>query len=462
MPSASSILALVAAGALRASVAGFSPPAPTHVLGGTARPPSSHRPRPRRSSLVLREVATDTTQDEAVSDPASLVYYDDYLDPANSAGVVCARGVCVLPDDDDDYDLSAPPDDSSRRTPPSSSIVDAFLGSYLGPRLLLAFASVLYGTNFPLGAMMNDALPPSAATSARMVLASLALSPFLFRLEAKLAPKALLCGCFTAMGYITQSLSLVDTSPAKVAFLGAATVVVCPALEVLVNKKDMSVSKQPQTWLAATLCLMGVGILELYDPSGATPAADIFSQVGTGDGLAILQAVGFGTSFFLTERMMTQVPGQALPITAVQVSVTAFLCMVWSISDGWVGSEGAESYGIPAMFLDPSLRTAALAVAWTGLATTALNRFVETTALGKMKSAEASVILATEPLWASLFASLWLGENFGANDYVGGALIVAACVATALTRDDFRRFGILSRDTQTEKERLRKTEGSFE
>ena len=70
--------------------------------------------------------------------------------------------------------------------------------------------------------------------------------------------------------------------------------------------------------------------------------------------------------------------------------------------------------------------------------TTALNRFVETTALGKMKSAEASVILATEPLWAALFAALWLSTDFGANDYIGGALIVAACLATSLQKDDFK------------------------
>ena len=92
---------------------------------------------------------------------------------------------------------------------------------------------------------------------------------------------------------------------------------------------------------------------------------------------------------------------------------------------------------MPAMFLDPSLQTAALAVAWTGLATTALNRVIETSALGKMKSAEASVILATEPLWAALFAALWLSEDFGTNDYVGGALIVLACLATALQKENF-------------------------
>lgn len=444
--------------------AGFAPPAsPSSALRRITSSPSN----PRNDALVLREVVADadTTQDEAVSDPASIVYYDDFLDPENPTGVVCARGVCVLPDDDDDdddLDLSAPPSEAKRK---ERSMVDGFLGSYLGPRLLLAFASVLYGTNFPLGAMMNDSLPPSAATSARMLLASVALSPFLFKLEGELAPVALLCGCFTAMGYITQSLSLVDTSPATVAFLGAATVIVCPTLEVLVNRKDMSLSNAPQTWLAATLCILGVGILELYDPTGATAASDVFSQIGVGDGLAILQAVGFGTSFFLTERMMTRVPGQALPITAVQVSVTALLCMAWSVSDGWVGAENAGSYGVPAMFLDPTLRTAALAVAWTGLITTALNRFIETTALGRMKSAEASVILATEPLWASLFAALWLQEDFGANDYIGGALIVGACLATALKKDDFRGFGDFfddGNDEDTTNTKPLEAKGSFE
>ena len=133
--------------------------------------------------------------------------------------------------------------------------------------------------------------------------------------------------------------------------------------------------------------------------------------------------------------------------------------------DGWVGTDGAESFGVPAMFLDPTLRTAALAVAWTGLITTALNRFIETTALGKMKSAEASVILATEPLWASLFAALWLKEDFGANDYIGGALIVGACLATALKKDDFSAFGDFFADDNKEDDSNKKIEageGSFE
>ena len=177
------------------------------------------------SSVSALNVQPPTIQDEQVDSPASVVFYDDVLDDDIPNGVVCARGVCVLADFDDDFE-----GDNNIPSVDDQSIVDKVLNSYLGPRALLAFASILYGTNFPLGAIMNEALPPSAATSSRMVLAAMALSPFLPKLSPKLAGSALLCGCFTALGYTTQSLALVDVSPATVAFLGAVTVVVCPQL----------------------------------------------------------------------------------------------------------------------------------------------------------------------------------------------------------------------------------------
>lgn len=377
---------------------------------------------------------TTTTQDPTVDAPASLVYYDDMP----SGGVVCARGVCVLADTTVDTTTTDAVQTVAGKVEPKS-ILNQILNSYLGPRVLLAGASVLYGTNFALGAIMNEAMPPSAATAARMVMAALALLPFLFKLNPALSLPAALCGCFTGLGYITQSLSLVDTSPATVSFIGAAVVLVCPVLEFAVDKKPLGLKDAPQTWLAAALCLLGVGMLELYDPTTGTLGIE---AVGFGDFLAFLQAVGFGTSFFLTERMMRDRPDQALPITAVQVSMSAFLCMLWCFIDGWMVDTDTSSsmYTLPNMFFEPSLTNAALAVAWTGLVTTAMNRVIETTALGKVTSAEASVILATEPLFAALFSAWLLAENFGLNDYVGGVMIVAACFATALQPSDFDRF----------------------
>jgi hypothetical protein len=132
---------------------------------------------------------------------------------------------------------------------PQSTLIEGILSTYLGPRVILGLVAVLYGTNFPLGAIMNDNLPASAATSSRMVLASLALFPFLLQLKPSLRTQVLIGGAFVSMGYISQSVALIDTSPALVSFLGSTTVLVCPILQWLVDKKPMGIKDVPQTWM---------------------------------------------------------------------------------------------------------------------------------------------------------------------------------------------------------------------
>ena len=149
-----------------------------------------------------------TSTDEEKATTAAAAAEDD-LD------VICARGVCVLPDDEID-------EETNEIIPPSKPGLSF---AFVWPRALLLVCSVLYGTNFPLGRLMNDALPPSAATSARLLLATIALSPFLLKLKPNLRGTAALCGTFTALGYVSQSIALVDTPAATVSFLGALVVI---------------------------------------------------------------------------------------------------------------------------------------------------------------------------------------------------------------------------------------------
>ena len=383
-----------------------------------------------------------STSTEIEPKTTSLEDPDDNDDIEN---VVCARGVCAIADDvapelcvldEDINEVVCEPNLDEAVVQPGLTV------AYLWPRALLLVCSVLYGTNFPLGRLMNDSLPASAATSTRMLLASVALAPFLFQLKPNLRGTAALCGTFTALGYISQSIALVDTPAATVSFLGALVVIVCPALAVLVDKKKMGFADAPQTWIAAVTCLVGVGVLELGGDGG-------FGDVGWGDVWSVLQAVGFGTSFFITERMMAKEPSQALPITAMQCAMSAGFAAIWAALDGtgafggllsfgsphgsWLLDESvASTFTLPGLFLDGNFRNVALAAAFTGFITTAGNRVGETVALGKLSSSEASVLLATEPLWAAIFANYLIGEQLSLWDGVGGALIVIACVATAI------------------------------
>lgn len=303
----------------------------------------------------------------------------------------------------------------------NSRIVDIF-------RYISDISRLYIGTNFALGSIMNDALPASAATSNRMVCASITLLPFLLQLKPSLRYQVLLGGVFVSLGYVSQSIALIDTSPAMVSFLGSTTVLVCPLLQLIVDKKPI----QRQTWLAAVLCLSGVATLELMGSSDTLSLSDNLAQLGMGDALSLLQAIGFGTGIYMSEKMMKQEPDQALQITAGMVSVTAFCAMVWSLMDGWMDQPNWQSFGLPGLLLDPEMRTIAMAVVWTGVVSTSVNFCVEVKALGQVPSSEASVLLATEPLWASVFAAAFCHERFGTNDFIGGTLMIAACLVNTV------------------------------
>lgn len=310
--------------------------------------------------------------------------------------------------------------------------MENILKNYWGPRILLAVVAAIYGTNFALGALMNEALPASAVTASRMTLAATALAPFVRQIRPSLRNRAILTGCFTAMGYVAQSVALTDTDPARVSFLGAATVLWLPFLEFAVDKTPMGWKDAPQTWIAALLCLMGVGVLELYDLSGGAGA--LVTGVGTGDLLALLQAVGFGTGCFLSAKMVREEPDQVLPVTSVLIATTAVLSWLWCAVDHSAGP-------LMRLFSDPSLHPVVLAVLWTGLISTSLNFLAEIAALGHVPPSEASVLLASEPVWAALFAAGLLGETLGLNDYVGGAFIITACLVNAVLKpSDIHRF----------------------
>lgn len=363
--------------------------------------------------------------------------------------IVCAHGICVLAEEDEMILSAENMNLQSSVESSDSSAPSTFSFSFLWPRALLLVCSILYGTNFPLGRLMNDNLPASAATSTRMLLATIALSPFLFQINPELRLTAMLCGSFTALGYVTQSVALIDTPAATVSFLGALVVIVPPILASFIDKKKMGFKDEPQTWLAAFLCLVGVGVLELGGGGEGGATAGLLDDIGWGDIWSLGQAVGFGTSFFITERMMAKEPSQALPITAFQCAMSALIAAVWAILDGtgvgngffafgqdhgaWLLDDSLKnSYTLPGMFMDSTLQNVAGAALFTGFVTTAANRVGETLALGRVTSTDASVLLATEPLWAAVFATILIGENLSLTDGIGGALIVVACVATAI------------------------------
>jgi hypothetical protein len=285
----------------RGNVASFRP---TQLNGASLLLQNNNNVRETRTLLTRRyAVATEESLDTITTtaeDDETITFTE------NGEAVVCARGVCVLADEEVATEELCYLDEDDEGNlvgmtcVESSNEQEGNMFEYLWPRALLLGCSLLYGTNFPLGRIMNDALPASATTSGRMLLAFGVLLPFLFKLKPHLGKQAVIGGSFCALGYLGQSIALVDTPVATVAFLGALVVIITPLVSYFVDKAKLGWKDAPQTWIAAMLCLMGVAALELGGEGG-------LGDVGMGDFWSVMQAVGFGVGFFFTEKLMAKV-----------------------------------------------------------------------------------------------------------------------------------------------------------
>ena len=73
------------------------------------------------------------------------------------------------------------------------------------------------------------------------------------------------------------------------------------------------------------------------------------------------------------------------------------------------------------------------AIAWTGIVTTVFAIYLEGVALQTATATDAALTFASEPVWASLFGVWLLSEHLNTNAYVGGSIILMACVIGALS-----------------------------
>ena len=282
-------------------------------------------------------------------------------------------------------------------------------------RVLVLISAALYGTNFGSVKILQGLMDPSLAAAARFSIAAVALSPLLRSLKGRdVVEDGLKIGALNALGYIAQGMSLETADASTAAFLCSLAVVVCPMMDAIAGVKVSA-----SAWVAVALAVGGAAALELG--GGAAP--------GMGDLLALVQPLAFGAGFWMMERAMRKNPDQGGPLTAVQLIAVALGAMLWSVLSETSGTPTGALPSMDAIIAGLSEHNVQLALAWTGLVTTALTVFLETMALGKLPSAEVTVLFSTEPLWGTAFAAVALGEQIGMNTIAGGSLIMAA-VAT--------------------------------
>jgi len=254
----------------------------------------------------------------------------------------------------------------------------------------------------------------------------------------KTAIPGLEIGAWCSLGYVAQAIGLSLTSPAKGAFICALFMVITPLCNGLQGRKVAL-----QAWLAVAVALFGTACLE-----GLVPGMDVLIGSGAvqpdglnaGDVWCFGTAIGFGAMFSRMEAHMDRLSDDeaALPLTAWQL-----VCLVVAMA-GWRAFDVVGAGGVavsPADYVDHlQLLNGAESlllpsIVWMGLISGAAVLWGETVVLKDVPSTEAGVIFATEPVWAAGSAALILHESISANEFIGGAAIVIACLCLQIPEE---------------------------
>lgn len=324
-------------------------------------------------------------------------------------------------------------------------------------RLLLLGITAVWGSNFvvtksALDALGNTAADGSLFLASRFALSAVLLAPALSNPSWPVLRAAASVGSLCVFGYAAQSLALgLGTSASTAAFMCTLQAVV---VALAAGRKQ---ALPTRTYVAVATAILGIGCLELLPPAleggllsggaAADGAAAAPYSFCIGDLVALGQPLGFGCSYVVLEGVMQEHPEDELSISAIQCFVIAAASLgAASAAFGAYGpgaAEGAASalaapWALPWDHLLPASTGAATANAplgqWTVLAAvgyggaiaTALTIWLQAKCFTRLPSIDASIILASEPLWAALGASLVLGEEFGISQSIGGTLILLA------------------------------------
>jgi drug/metabolite transporter (DMT)-like permease len=277
--------------------------------------------------------------------------------------------------------------------------------------LALLVLTLLWGTTFHFVKVVLEVASPGVFLAARFGVAALVLAAaWLARRErpgSRFGRDAVLLGLFMLIAFVLQTFGLRHTTPARSGFLTGLSVLVVPFVaRFLLGRRVRAAS-----WAGVALAVAGLAVLSR--PYGGA----IGGAVRLGDALTVGCAVAFALQIVFTSEWAPRHP--LVPFVLTQVAVTfAGALLVLPLEAPYLHRAGAARFAATVMF--------------TGVLMTAVAFFVMNWAQRRTTAVRAALIFALEPVVAALFSHLYGGEPLAAEDWVGGALIVAGVVAGEL------------------------------
>ncbi|KAK3247383.1 hypothetical protein CYMTET_43120 [Cymbomonas tetramitiformis] len=299
----------------------------------------------------------------------------------------------------------------------SSEGAEQYSGSFRSLALLNVAACLFGSTSVVLKTVEESSpLPFSYITAIRFLIAAACFAPALYKkkLSAEKIRAGGELGLWLFFGYIAQAIGLETTSAARGAFTLAFTVLVVPLLVGFEGRKVPT-----SNYIGAIVALCGVGLL--------TTSGEAFSG---GDAWCIAAAALFGVHKWRAENYTRRI-NDTSQLTAMQLVVLAMASGSLALGDYSLHAlQGVEYPSLSALETLPWPE-----LLYMGCGTTAFTLWLEVEALKDVSVPLAALIYTTEPLWGAAFAWVLLGDRWGAQGWVGAALIIGSSLGSQLVGD---------------------------
>ena len=269
--------------------------------------------------------------------------------------------------------------------------------------VLLVLVATAWGATFTLVKNVLTRIAPEPFIFLRFTTAGVIL--LIIAITSRKLPRSalrpgLILGGLVFSGYWLQTRGLMTITPSRSAFLTGLYVVIVPFCDRLLFARRIAA----RAWLGCVLAAAGTTLL----------IGGIDARAGFGDLLTITCAICFALHMVLSAKYSTST--SALGLAAVQVIVVGIAAI-------------PPSLFVPRPRLTPFVITVIL---FTAIVTTALAFVALMWGQSRVTATEAAVILAFEPMAASITSILFEHEPVTIGFIAGAVLILAAMVLSQL------------------------------
>lgn len=268
--------------------------------------------------------------------------------------------------------------------------------------LILLLVSLAWGSSYFLSKVAFDYVGPITMISQRFIIgffASLLLLRKNFkRISDQDLKQSLFLGLslFSALMFATYGVKY--TTASNAGFLSCLNIIFIPIICAFIFKQKLS----KKVIIAVIMCFIGVYLLSVQGS---------FS-INFGDFLCIIAAMSFTLNIMLADRYSKK--SNPIKIGTLQLGVVAIISTIIApIIEDY--SFATDIVGI-------------FTILFLGLVCTAGCYVMQIYAQSRLNAIESGLILATEPLFAAMFAFIVLGEVLTIKSYFGGILILISVI----------------------------------